>query len=197
MKDPIVDIIQSMDTAFSSKTSADYTVIITAGRGKDHKIYLLNMFRQRVEWPDLVKKSEELYRLWNPGRVIIENKASGQSLIQELKTKGIPVLASNPDGDKYRRASAVTGMVEAGMVHLPLGEPWVDDFIEELADFPESPHDDIVDAFSMLMSYYKRSAGRVISGERKEDHTETRRDTRQETVTSSKIVGGSKRSNWS
>ena len=147
-----------------------------------------------MEWPELVKKSEELYKMWNPGRVIIENKASGQSLIQELKTKGIPVLASNPAGDKYRRASAVTGMVEAGMVYLPLGEDWVDDFIEELADFPESPHDDIVDAFSMLMAYYKRSAGRVISGERKEE--EYHRDTRKETVTSSKIIGGSKRSSW-
>jgi len=179
VKEPIIDIIQSCDSAFQAKTSADYTVILTAGKSKGGHVFVMDMFRERVEWPELLTNAERLYRHWNPSRVLIENKASGQSLIQDLKRKGIPVLSVNPDGDKYRRASAVTGMVESGMVHLPYGEEWVNDLIEELADFPESPHDDIVDAFSMAMSYFKRGAlsvggGSVIGGEPKPEARDTR-----------------------
>ena len=87
---------------------------------------------------------------------MIENKASGISLIQDLKLRGIPVIAVNPDGDKYRRASAVTGLVQAGLVHLPEYPPWVNDYIEELAAFPEAAHDDQVDATSIVLAYFKK-----------------------------------------
>ncbi len=154
MKDTITEIIQSWDTAFSTRTSADYSVCLTAGRGQ-RGYYFLDIFRARMEYPDLLTSAKALYQQYQPTIVLIENKASGQSLIQDLRRIPIPVLPINPDADKYRRASGVTGMVQAGQVHLPAYADWVEDFIEELANFPDGSNDDQVDVVSMVLGYFK------------------------------------------
>ena len=167
----IEDIVQFWDTAFKAKTSNDYSVCATWGKSEDGKLYVIDVLRQRLEWPDLLRTALSQYQLYKPSTVRIEDKASGQSLIQELRTKQIPVIAVSADQDKWRRASSGTGLVEAGYVYLPEYEPWVGDFIEEHAQFtPDNSHDydDQVDTTSMALNYFKArlmagSGSRIIS----------------------------------
>jgi len=171
MKDTITELIQAWDTAFSTKTSADYSVCLTAGRGRAG-YYFIDIFRHRLEYPDLLTSAKSLYAQYRPNIVLIENRASGQSLLQDLRRIPIPVLPVNPDADKYRRASSVTGLVQSGLVHLPSYADWVDDFIEELANFPDAGNDDQVDVVSMVLGYFKvrglGNSGGLIVSEKKE-----------------------------
>lgn len=166
-------VVQFWDTAFKATTSADYSVCATWGKAKG-KLYLLDLYRGKLEWPELVRQAEKLYSIWNPVSVRIEDKASGQSLIQELRTKGMPTIPVKTDQDKWRRASSVVGLVEAGLCHLPEGALWVGDFIEEHAQFSPSAkdyaHDDQVDTTSMALDYFKRGiqgTRQIVRGERK------------------------------
>jgi len=98
--------------------------------------------------------------------VLIEDKASGQSLIQEMiRDTIIPVLPWSIDGDKIARANACTPECEAGKVFLREGAPWVADFIGELASFPYGMHDDQVDAFTQAMNYCKSLGPRLVRAE--------------------------------
>ncbi len=155
---PYLDLIQTWDTAFKDNTRADYSVCGTWARTSDG-IYLLDIYRQRPEYPDLLPTAQSLYAKYHPTRILIEDKASGQSLIQDLHRLQLPVIAVKDDADKYRRASVVTGLVQSGLVHLPQSTFWLHDFIEELATFPESAHDDQVDVVSMALSYFKAVIG--------------------------------------
>jgi Terminase RNaseH-like domain len=113
---------------------------------------------------------------WKPDRVLVEDKASGQSLIQELQNNSrLPVHAIKVDSDKVTRATAVTPLVEAGKVFLPADAPWLADFLEEVSSFPAAPHDDMVDALSQALNFvresnsgifdfYRESAMRVAQG---------------------------------
>jgi hypothetical protein len=95
--------------------------------------------------------------------MLIEDKASGQSLIQELQTNSrLPVRAIRVDSDKVTRAHAVTALVEAGRVFLPKDASWLTDFVEEISAFPAAPHDDQVDAFTQALNYCRESASGII-----------------------------------
>jgi hypothetical protein len=90
--------------------------------------------------------------------VLIEDAASGQSLIQALKSETrLPILPVKPQGDKISRAHAVSPLVESGRVVLPTDAAWLNDFIEEVISFPSAPHDDQVDAFTQALSYMRGS----------------------------------------
>lgn len=167
-------IIQAYDTAFKVKTKDDYSVCETWARAKKG-LYLLDVSRKKLEYPDLLQHAKELYQQYRPSRVLVEDKASGQSLVQDLRRLLIPVIPIQADKDKYTRASGVTGLVQAGFCHLPESAPWLHDFIEEHAEFPEGEHDDQVDATSIALAYLK-SSGIVASGGR--------------------IQGGKKSSSW-
>jgi phage terminase large subunit-like protein len=91
-------------------------------------------------------------------RDVVEDRASGQSLIQELKATALPVLAIKPDSDKLARAQAVTPLVEAGKVFLPESIPLVAELIDELACFPAGRHDDIVDSVTQALNYLRRQS---------------------------------------
>ena len=104
-------------------------------------------WRKKVEFPELKRAVQTLYTRDHPAAVYVEDKASGQSLIQELKREtAIPILAVKVDNDKVLRANAVTPLIEAGKVFLPETAPWLHDFIEELSEFPNGEHDDQVDS---------------------------------------------------
>jgi predicted phage terminase large subunit-like protein len=154
-----LEVIQVWDTAFQEKTSADYSVCATWARTPEGA-FVLDVYRARLEFPDLKRQARALYAQWQPAVVLVEDKASGQSLIQELRRPDerdperwprLPVLAVPVDRDKLARATAVTPYVEAGMVHLPDVAPWVADWVQEHADFPNAPHDDQVDTTSMAL----------------------------------------------
>ncbi len=148
-------IIHSWDTAFKSETKNDYSVCTIWGEGQTG-YYLLDVWRQRVEFPELKRAVISFYDRDRPAAVVVEDKASGQSLIQELKrdTK-IPVLPFKVDSDKTARVNAVTPLIEADRVFLPEHANWLSDFIEELSAFPSGEHDDQVDSMSQALGYMK------------------------------------------
>ena len=99
-------------------------------------LILLGNERGRFDYPTLRMKAQELYDYHNPDVCIIEKKASGQSLIQDLRRAGLPVLDYIPDRDKTARVYAATPMMEAGRVWLPKGHEWSDDLYSEAITFP-------------------------------------------------------------
>lgn len=150
---------QAWDTAYKEKTSADYSSCVTL-QFFSGGFFVADVWRAKVEYPELKRAAEGLYRKWRPAAVLVEDASSGQSLIQDLRrTTNMPVIPVPVDRDKYTKAAAVTGLVEAGQVHLPSSAPWLHDFIEELAAFPGGDHDDQVDAFVMALSYAARRGG--------------------------------------
>ena len=162
-------IIQTYDTAFSTKTTADFSVIQTWGifehmetdsTGRENwvsNLILLGNEKGRFDYPALRTKAQELYDYHKPDVCIIEKKASGQSLIQDLRRAGLPVLDYIPDRDKTARVYAATPMMEAGRVWLPKGHEWSDDLYGEAITFPNARHDDQVDAMTMAIHYMKES----------------------------------------
>jgi phage terminase large subunit-like protein len=89
----------------------------------------------------------------------MEDAASGQSLIQELRTTALPILPIKADSDKLSRAAAVTPLLEAGKVFLPESAPWLADYLDELAAFPTGPHDDAVDSTTQALNYLRLNSG--------------------------------------
>jgi predicted phage terminase large subunit-like protein len=114
--------------------------------------------RGRWEFPELKRQAVALADIWRPHAVLIEDAASGQSLIQALKSETrLPILPVKPQGDKVSRAHAVSPLVESGRVVLPTEAAWLSDFLEEVISFPSAPHDDQVDALTQALSYLRGS----------------------------------------
>jgi len=162
-------IIQTYDTAFSTRTTADYSVIQTWGIFSLYEqnemgiedfapnLILLGNIRGRFEYPELRRTAQMLYSKHKPDVCIIEKKASGQSLIQDMRRSGLPVKDYTPDRDKVARAYAASPIMEAGRVWIPKNKKWADELIEELTRFPHAAHDDQVDALVMAIHYLKES----------------------------------------
>ena len=149
--------IVSLDTAYKSTATADYSVGLVVGLARTG-YYVLDIWRDRAEFPALKRAVEMLVTKWNPDRVLIEDKVSGQSLIQELKLiSRAPIFPIRVDSDKVSRANAATPVVEAGKVFLPQGAGWLIDFLDEVSSFPNAAHDDMVDALTQALNYLRSS----------------------------------------
>lgn len=149
-------VVQSWDTGIKTTAGHDWSVCITA-RIWDQRIYVIDVWRGRLEYPDLERKCIELARAHNAQTILIEDRASGQQLIQSLRGRrpeGVPLpVAMNPTQDKVTRATGVSSMVEAGHLFLPATAPWVDAYVNEMAAFPQGRFDDQVDASSQLLDW--------------------------------------------
>ena len=144
-------IIQAVDTAFKTGIASDYSVIATWGY-THNAIYLLDIWRQRVEYPELKRALADQAAKWKPHIIYVEDAASGQSIIQELgRETMLPIVALKPLGSKEARAAAVSPLVESGKVYIPDSAPWVNDWLEEHVAFPRGAHDDMVDTTSMAL----------------------------------------------
>jgi predicted phage terminase large subunit-like protein len=155
----ITRVLQAWDTAFKKDSDNDPSVGLTLGVGKNC-YFLLDVCRVRVEYPELRRIAMNQYAKWKPYVVLIEDAASGQSLIQDLKRDTrMPIIPVKPDRDKVTRANAITPQLEAGLVSLPEGAPWLSDFEDECASFPMGVHDDQVDAFTINLGYVVGGGG--------------------------------------
>ena len=152
-------IVQSWDTAFKKGQDNDFSVCTTWGQAADG-YYLLDVWKRRVEFPELKAMVVTLGDQWRPSVVLVEDKASGQSLIQELKRDTrLPILPIKADTDKISRAYAVTPIIETGRVLLPEGAPWLADYVDSMASFPNAAHDDDVDSTTQALNYMIGRAG--------------------------------------
>lgn len=151
---PVIRRVQSWDTAFvKGKEGAENGMV--AGSQYETGLYLTNVFHKGLEFPQLDAQIRiEAARQPAPHAVLIENKASGISEIQVLKQQTqIPVIPIQPEGDKISRAHSTTPFVEAGNVWLPYDAPWVAEFVEIMAGFPDIKLKDVPDAFTQLISW--------------------------------------------
>ena len=139
-------ILQSWDTAYTVKSTSDYSAVTTWGIFEHNGIQnaiLLSARRERWEFPELKSEAINLYNEFKPDVVLIEAKASGWSLIQELQRAGIPITPFNPKkADKKTRAHSVTPLFESGRVWYPSSKYWAEDVINQCAQFPSSNYDD-------------------------------------------------------
>ncbi len=149
-------IIHSWDTAYQNTKNADRSACTIWGVTKDG-YHLLHAWAGRVEFPELKKMAVNLHIQFPADAVFIENKASGISLIQELKRETrLPVIKVDVDTNKMARAYAVTPVFEAGKIFLPEpAAPWSYDYLDELTAFPTREQDDFVDSTSQAISRLK------------------------------------------
>ena len=167
---PVDYVIQSYDTAYSKKETADFSVITTWGvfypdQDSGPNIILLDVRRGRWDFPELKRIAKEEYLHWKPDNVLIEAKATGTTLQQELRRVGIPVTMYSPGGrrvgqDKVSRAHAAAPMLESGMVWAP-DMDWAEELVEECAAFPNGDHDDMVDSTTQALLRFR--AGNFIT----------------------------------
>ncbi len=156
-------IIQSWDTAFEAKNSADYSACTTWGvfyneEERDQaQVILLDAFKDRMQCPELKAIALKHYKEWQPDAFVVEKKAAGAPLIQELRKMGIPVQETNPSrgNDKITRVNAVADLFASGMVWAP-DTRWAREVIEEIASFPNGENDDYVDTTSQALLRFRQ-----------------------------------------
>ena len=172
---PYSYVIQSYDTAFSKKETADYSAITTwavftnEADGVEN-IILLDAKRVRLDFPELKKLAWEEYKYWEPDCVLIEAKASGTPLTQELRRMGIPVTAYTPSRgqDKIARMNSVAPIFESGMVWAP-DTDFSEDVVEEMASFPYGDFDDYCDSSTMALMRFRQGGFLAL----KDDYDDT------------------------
>ena len=122
------------------------------------EIYLLHVFRKRLGYPDLKRAVLEQAEIHRATIVLIEDKASGTQLIQELVKEGLRIVkAVKPEADKIMRFDAQTATIENGFVYLPQQAPWLAEYIHEITTFPSAKYDDQADSTSQALAWINQS----------------------------------------
>ncbi len=145
-------IVHSWDTANKASELADYSVCTIWGLVNRQR-YLLDVWRKQVNYPELKRAVVALARQWHATVILIEDKASGTQLLQELQAEGLAVTGIQPVGDKVMRFHAQTAVIEQGRVWLPQEAPWREPLLHELTTFPKSAHADQVDAVAQALAW--------------------------------------------
>ena len=156
-------VIQSYDTAFMKKETADFSAITTWGvfrenEDKPASLILVDAIKGRYEFPELRRKAKELYDYWKPETVLVEAKASGLPLTYELRNMGIPVVNFTPSkgNDKHTRVNSVAPLFESGTIWAPTHKEFAQEVIEECAAFPFGDHDDLVDSMTQAVMRFRQ-----------------------------------------
>ena len=159
---PLQHVIQSYDTAFMKKETADFSAITTWGiffpdQDSGANLILLDAVKGRFEFPELRRKALEQFKYWNPESVVIEAKASGLPLTYELRQMDIPVINFTPSkgNDKHVRVNTCAPLFESGMMWAP-EQKFAEEVIEECAAFPHGDHDDLVDSMTMAVMRFRQ-----------------------------------------
>ena len=148
-------IVQSWDTAMKSNAGSDYSVCTTwLQTANGH--YWIDTYRAKLEFPELKLMCKSLASKWNPHAILIEDKGSGTSLIQEFRSdRTMNILKINPERDKVTRMSFASPVIEAGNVYIPESAAWLPDATNEIMQFPNGSHDDIVDSMSQYINWQR------------------------------------------
>lgn len=155
--------IQSWDTAIKTSDTSDYSVCTVWGVAGS-VYYLVDMVRSKMAYPELKNTAKRLNNKYKPRVILIEDKASGQSLIQDLRSEGLGnIVPQKPTLDKITRFAAVVPLFQASRVVVPTYAAWLTQFVSEVTGFPGGEHDDIVDSVSQFLGYMK---GRQADGVR-------------------------------
>ncbi len=157
-------IVQSWDIAMVTGDQNDYSVCTTWRADKDD-VYLLDVFRGRLEYPDLRRKVIALAQDRRPATILIEDAGPGMNLLQDLQ-RSMPTgltrpIGVKPEGSKVDRMAAQSAKIEAGHVHLPKSAPWLGKFLSELLAFPNGRHDDQVDSVSQFLRWWQNDWART------------------------------------
>lgn len=173
-------VIQTWDTAHEQKSKSDYSASITWGiffneQTERNEIMMLDRFNERVTFPQLKKAAFERNKEWEPEETIIEKKAAGAPLIQEMRAQGMFITEINPSrgargmsNDKYARVNAITPIFTDGCVWAP-DTRWAREVMEQCAEFPNGEHDDLVDNVEMALSRYRRGGFIRLSDDERDD----------------------------
>ena len=175
-------VIQSWDTAFETKNNSDYSACTTWGvwyneeEGNSPQVILLDAFKARMAFPELKETAHKHYKEWDPDAFIVEKKAAGAPLIQELRAMGIPVQEFSPSrgNDKMVRLNAVADLFTSGKVWAP-DTRWAREVIEEVASFPVGEHDDFVDTTTQALLRYRQGGFISLDTDEQEDRFFQRR----------------------
>lgn len=171
-------VIQSWDTAHEVKTTSDYSACTTWGvwyneeDGNSPNVILLDAFKDRMTFPELKEIALKHYKEWKPDAFIVEKKAAGGPLIQELRRVGIPVQEFSPSrgNDKMVRLNAVADLFTSGKVWAP-DTRWAREVIEEVASFPVGEHDDFVDTCTQALLRYRQGGFISLDSDEQDDLT--------------------------
>ena len=151
-------ILQSWDTGNKPTELSDYSVCTTWGIKEKH-IYLLHVCRKRLGYPELKRLVREQAEAFRPATILIEDRASGTQLIQELISEGLyAVKKYEPTNDKITRMNYVTNTIENGFVHLPDKASWLAEYLHELTTFPRGKNDDQADSTSQVLDWFKNNS---------------------------------------
>ena len=169
-------IIQSWDTAFETKNNSDYSACTTWGvfyneeEGNAPQVILLDAFKDRMTFPELKDVALKHYREWEPDSFVVEKKAAGAPLIQELRQMGIAVQEFTPSrgNDKMVRLNAVADLFSSGKIWAP-DTRWAREVIEEMAAFPVGEHDDYVDTTTQALLRYRQGGFISLDSDEKDD----------------------------
>lgn len=152
-------VFQSWDTANKSSELNDFSVCTTWGVRKSH-LYLLHVFRKRLDYPDLRRAVKQQALLYNAKNILIEDKASGTQLLQDLQNDGLHgATAYTTSMDKIMRAHSVSSTIENGFVFVPTQADWIPEYLHEIASFPKGKYDDQVDSTSQALDWSKQGMG--------------------------------------
>ena len=149
-------VFQSWDCACKASELSDFSACTSWGADKN-RLYLLDVMRKRLDYPELKKTVVQQARDFNASNVIIEDRSAGTQLIQELIAAGTHgVVRYAPKDDKVMRMHSASSTIENGFVHIPVEAPWLAEYLHEMAMFPNAKYDDQVDSTSQALDWFRQ-----------------------------------------
>jgi predicted phage terminase large subunit-like protein len=150
-----IRIVLSLDTAFKEKKKNDYSACSVWHQYRDG-YFLIDMWEEKVQFPVLKTQLVAMAAARHPHAILVEDKGSGTSLVQDLSSgTTLPLIPIQPDVDKVERAHAVTSTIKAGNVFLPAKAPWLERFLLQTASFPNAKNDDMVDTLTQFLNWIR------------------------------------------